>query len=117
MEKQKIGTILINCAKILLLVMTIIWLVFALLSGAESSGIFRNIPNALPWIVLLVFVLIAFRWQVAGGILIILFGIFTIIFFSAIEFIYILFIISLPIIILGFILTLAGSLLFKRLRK
>ena len=53
---------------------------------------FKNIPNSLPWVLLLIFVLIAFRKQVLGGVLIILFGIFTIIFFSALEFIWILFI-------------------------
>ena len=97
MDKQKIAVFV----KYLLLVIAIFWLGFALLSGSENSGFFKNIPNSLPWVLLLIFVLIAFRKQVLGGVLIILFGIFTIIFFSALEFIWILFIISLPIIILG----------------
>lgn len=105
MDKQKIAYF----AKILLLVMAIVWLVFALMSGAEGSGTFKNLPNALPWVILLVFACVAFRWQILGGILIILFGVFTIIFFSALEFIWILFIISLPLIILGSLLSLMGK--------
>jgi len=109
MDKQKICMYLAYFAKSLLLVLAVGWLIFALLSGAENSGLFKNIPNALPWIVLLIFVCIAFRWQILGGILIIFFGIFTIIFFSAIQFIWILFLISLPLMILGAILSLTVS--------
>jgi len=102
MDKQKIAYF----AKILLLVIAIVWLVFALLSGAEGSGTFKNIPNALPWIILFVFACIAFRWQILGGILIVLFGIFTIFFFGFIEVIWLLLIISLPIIVLGAVISL-----------
>lgn len=105
MDKQKVGTYLAYFAKSLLLVLAIGWLIFALLSGAENSGVLKNIPNALPWAILLVFVCIAFRWQILGGILIILFGLFTVVFFSALEFLWILFLISLPLIALGAILT------------
>jgi hypothetical protein len=106
MDKQKIYMYLAYFAKTLLLVLAVGWLIFALLSGAENSGFLKNIPNALPWIVLLIFVCIAFRWQILGGILVIIFGVFTIVFFSAIQFIWILFLISLPLIILGAILSL-----------
>jgi len=105
MDKQKVCTYLAYFAKSLLLVLAIGWLIFALLSGAENSGVLKNIPNALPWAILLVFVCIAFRWQILGGILIILFGLFTVVFFSALEFLWILFLISLPLIALGAILT------------
>jgi len=102
--KEKIKVFLVIFCKSLLLVLAIGLLIFALMSGAEGSGSLKNVPNALPWAILLVFVAIAFRWQILGGILIILFGIFTIIFFSALQFIWILFLISLPIILSGFIL-------------
>jgi lysylphosphatidylglycerol synthetase-like protein (DUF2156 family) len=104
--KEKTKLYLAYFAKSLLLVMAVGLAVFALLSGAESAGTFKNIPNALPWIVLTVFVCIAFRWQILGGILIILFGVFTVLFFSAFQVLWILFLISLPLIILGFFLTL-----------
>jgi hypothetical protein len=106
MDKQKIKVYLCYFAKIFLLVMATFWLIFALLSGAESSGFLKNIPNALPWIILFIFACITFRWQILGGILIILFGVFTVIFFSALEFIWILFIISLPLIVFGSLLAL-----------
>ena len=83
MDKQKTKLYLAYFAKSLLLVLAIGWLIFALLSGAENSGALKNFPNALPWAVLLVFVCVAFRWQILGGILVILFGLFTVIFFSA----------------------------------
>jgi len=109
MKKETIKKFLIYSCKILLLVIAISLLIFAFLSGAENSGALKNMPNALPWVILLIFVLVAFRWQIAGGILVIFFGIFTIIFFGAIEFLWILFLISLPIVILGSILALAGA--------
>lgn len=98
--------ILVNICKIILLVISVSLLGFALMSGAEDAGFWKNIPNGLPWMILLMFVLIAFRKQVLGGILIILFGVFTIIFFSALQFLWILFLISLPLIFLGGVLTL-----------
>ena len=104
--KDKTRLWLAYFAKSLLLVMAVGLAIFALLSGAEDSGTFKNIPNALPWIVLIIFVCIAFRWQILGGILIILFGVFTILFFSAFQVLWILFLISLPLILLGFFLTL-----------
>jgi hypothetical protein len=75
------------------------------MSGSEGSGVMHNIPNSFPWIILLILTFITFRWQILGGVFIILFGIFTIFFFSALEFIWILFIISLPIIIIGLLLS------------
>lgn len=114
MNNQKILGYLIYFCKILLLATAVGWLIFSLMSGAENSGFLKNIPNSLPWIALLAFVLVAFRWQIVGGLLIILFGIFTIIFFSALEFIFILFTISSPLIILGFVLAVTG---FFKLNK
>jgi hypothetical protein len=103
--QQKIKKYLANFCKILLLVIAVCLAAFALMSGAEDAGFWKNIPNGLPWIVLLAFVLITFWKQFLGGILIILFGVFTIIFFSALQFLWILFLISLPLIVLGAVLT------------
>ena len=104
--QEKTKKYLAYFVKSLLLVMAVGLSGFALLSGAEDAGFWKNIPNGLPWIILLAFVLITFWKQVLGGILIILFGIFTIIFFSALQFIWILFLISLPLIVLGSLLVL-----------
>lgn len=105
MDKQKI----VHWARILLLIVAFFWLVFALLSGSENGGFFRNIPNSLPWAILLIFILIAFRWQILGGILVVLFGIFTIFFFGFLEVIWLLLIISLPIIVLGAVISLLAK--------
>lgn len=72
----------------LLIVLALFWFAFALLSGAGQYGqgvgaVFRNLPNAQPWLGLFVFVYIAFRWELVGGILILLAGLVSIIFFNA----------------------------------
>jgi len=115
MEKQKIGTFLMYFCKAVLLVLAIGWIVFALMSGAESSGFFKNIPNALPWLVLLVFVGLSFRWEIIGGVLVVLFGIFTVLFFGTLKVISVFLLISFPLILLGLILSLTGFLI-KKLR-
>jgi len=71
--------------------------------GGGIRGIIYNVPNALPWFILLIFVLLAFRWEFIGGIVIILMGFFTLFFFNATENHFILWIISIPIIIFGII--------------
>jgi hypothetical protein len=110
MEKQKIKFYLTRVCKVLLLAMAICLIAFSLMSGAENSGFLKNIPNSFPWILLLIFAGIAFWKQILGGILIILFGIFTIFFFSAFQFIWILFVISLPLMVIGLVLALVGRL-------
>jgi len=104
MNKQKFSLVL----KILLLIIALGLLIFSLMSGFENSGGFKNLPNGLPWLVMLIIVLVAFRWEIIGAILLILFGIFTALFFS---FGIVFFIITLPILALGTIL-LFMSLLF-----
>jgi len=90
-------------------------MLFALLSGAERigggvRGVIYNAPNALPWFILLIFVLLAFRWEFIGGIAIILMGFFTLFFFNAPENHFILWMISIPIIIFGIIFLLSWHL-------
>ena len=71
-----------NIARYSILSIGMLVFIFALLSGAEEyggglHGIIKNSPNVLPWVVLLVIVLIAWKWELVGGILIILLGIFA----------------------------------------
>ena len=71
-----------NIARYSILSIGILVFIFALLSGAEEyggglHGIIKNSPNVLPWVVLLVIVLIAWKWELVDGILIILLGIFA----------------------------------------
>jgi len=71
-----------NIARYTLLSIGALLFVFALFSGAESfgggfMGVIKNSPNAAPWLGLLVFVFIAWKWELFGGILITALGIFV----------------------------------------
>lgn len=77
-------------ARVLGLVYGVLIFVFALFSGAEAGGnsleaIFKNSPNALPWLVYLLMVFIAWKRELTGGILLIVFGIFFLFFFEVFE--------------------------------
>ena len=86
MNKPKLANLFRNIARYVLLVLAVLIFLFALVSGADLdegiSGIIRNSPNALPWIILLIIVWIAWKKELLGGIIIILFGIAGAIFFS-----------------------------------
>jgi hypothetical protein len=112
MDKQKIISYSVRFFKILLIILAVGLVVFSAMSGAESGGFLKNLPNALPWVLLLAFACLAFKWQIAGGVLTLLFGVFTVFFFNALESVFVLSAISLPLILIGFILALAG--LFKK---
>ncbi len=93
-------------ARTILIIISVFWFLFALFSGAEEyggglKGILMNSPNALPWLSLLVFVFLAWKWELIGGILIVMLGGFTVYFFKAYESLPVFIIISLPLIILG----------------
>ena len=66
-------------------VVSLFWLVFAVLSGTENGigGLLANLPNALPWLGLIAIVYIAFRWELAGGALVLAAGVASIVFFNA----------------------------------
>ena len=71
-----------NIARYTLLSIGALLFVFALFSGAESfgggfMGVIKNSPNAAPWLGLLIFVFIAWKWELLGGILITVLGIFV----------------------------------------
>jgi len=95
-----------NCARTVLLVLSTLLFIFSLLSGADRlgggiKGIIHNFPNTLPWIILLVAVFVSFKWELIGGIIILLMGIFSIFFFNAFENIFVLLVISIPLIVLS----------------
>lgn len=106
-------------ARYTLLVVFSLVFVFALLSGSGDygggiKGIIMNSPNSAPWLVLLVFLFIAWKWELIGGILITLLGFVTMYFFcfpwKGFEFAFYL---SLVIIILGSMLILGWYLTRK----
>ena len=80
--------------------------IFSLLSGAEEyggglKGIFYNSPNALPWLFLLIFIYIAWKNEKIGGVLISGMGLFTLFFFDALQTPFVMFTITLPLLVLG----------------
>lgn len=61
--------------------------IISLLSGSRDYGngiiaIIKNSPNALPWFVLLLLILIAWKKQLIGGVLIFIFGLLLVYFFN-----------------------------------
>ncbi len=91
-----------------MLTIGILLFVFALFLGAEEyggglQGIIMNSPHAIPWVALLVIVFIAWKWELVGGILMIILGIFAYWFvsFRGNDFNVALFIIFLLIILMG----------------
>ena len=68
----------------------------------------KNSPNALPWLLLGVPVFLAFKWELLGGLLVSGMGVFTVFFFNAYRSAFVLFAISVPLIVLG------GILIFSR---
>jgi hypothetical protein len=93
-------------ARTVLLIVASFWFVFALLSGSEEyggglKGILMNSPNALPWLLLFAFVYVAWRWELIGGILVALMGLYTAFFFDALESPIVFLLISVPLMLLG----------------
>ncbi len=102
----KVADILRHTARTLLLVFGILIFIFALVSGAATfgpgiKGVVLNSPNALPWLILLILVYVAWNNELVGGILIALLGILTVFFFNTLKHAAVFFIISLPLVVLG----------------
>ncbi len=73
-------------ARYTLLIVFSLTFVFALLSGSGDygggiKGIIQNSPNSAPWLIFLVLLFIAWKWELIGGILITLLGFGAIYFF------------------------------------
>jgi len=71
----KIAKWLRYVARTVLVLVAGFWSVFALLSGAEEygggiKGVVMNSPNAIPWLLLFVFVWIVWKRELVGEILI-----------------------------------------------
>ncbi len=76
-----------NVLRYILLIFGVLITLFAILSGAERygggiEGIIKNSPNALPWIVFIVLVIISWKWKIVGGIGLIIFGTYMMFFFN-----------------------------------
>lgn len=74
-------------ARYFLLALSVLTLLFALVSGSEDygggiQGILKNSPNALPWLLLLVVLFVAWKWELYGGILLVALGLGLTYFFN-----------------------------------
>jgi hypothetical protein len=114
MQQEQALTNIQNCvkrcrriARTSLIVVASFWFIFAIFSGAKelgggTEGLINNLPNALPWLGLFVVALIAWRWELLGGILLIAGGIFLTIFLGVYEGNTAALIIIIPMVGLGF---------------
>jgi hypothetical protein len=80
------AAVLRNIARYVLLVLGVLVFLFALISGAESfgggvKGIIKNSPNALPWLVLLLLLWLAWKRELIGGLLLMVLGVGLFFFF------------------------------------
>ncbi len=75
-------------ARVILLLLGILVFLFGLFSGADETeglldGLINNSPNALPGLGLLLVTAIAWKYELAGGILTTAFGLFLFYFFNS----------------------------------
>ena len=111
MNRQTVSNILRYSARIILLFFGTLLFLFALVSGSEEYGggfigIVRNSPNTIPWVILIALVILSFKRELIGGILIIILGIFALFFFvifSSNFFLFTLFVALIPIVFGGFL--------------
>jgi len=123
MDEARVKTILRvkKISRTALLVIGAFWFGFGMFSGAESfgggfQGVLTNLPNALPWFLLLVFVYLSWYFELVGSILVLLAGAATIFFFDALGHPVVFGAITLPILVLGTAL-LVSSLWIRRLKR
>ena len=81
------ANLLRDIARYGLLITIILVGAFALVSGSESygdglQGIVKNSMNSLPWLILLLCLVLAWKKELAGGVLITTLGIILVIFFN-----------------------------------
>lgn len=108
-------------ARSLLLIMVFILFLFVIFSGNEQTvsgleGVAKSSPNAAPWATLLLFIIIAWKWELLGGFLIVAMGVFSIFFFDIFSRASwpILFMVSLPLMVMGSLLIGAWGLSEKK---
>ena len=113
--------ILIKTTKMALTILGIGIFIFALIMGAHdygenAEGLIKNLPNTWPWAILLVFIIIAWKNERIGGILITLYGIVLVYFFnfSGPNFWMFTFVLTMVIPVLGICLLLGNHLKAKK---
>lgn len=107
-QKIRMANIFRYMARYGLLIMVLVIAFFATVSGSEAYenkwlGIWYNLPNASPWIVLLALVPVAWKWEFTGGILVTIVGLGLFVYFNFLgnNFFVATFVITLIILLLG----------------
>lgn len=103
---MKRGVLLRNVARTILLILTTVLFLFGLLSGSEKYGgglygVLMNSPNAVPWLLLFALVYVVWNYEEVGGWLLIGCGVVTMFFFNTFKEPIVLFIITIPLLLLG----------------
>jgi len=117
--KRNVKKIIYWTPRIIILILVAFFFVFALLSGAEEyggglRGILMNSPNALPWLVLFFIVWIAWKWEKIGGWLFILIAIIFTFFFDAYESLVMVFILIIPLWLVGILFLISSKINKKK---
>jgi len=86
-NRLRLAVLFRRIARYSLLIIGVLVFIFALLSGSEDygggiNGIIKNSPNAIPWLILLMFLYLAWKWELVGGIIITVFGAFLFYYFN-----------------------------------
>jgi hypothetical protein len=85
--KNKLFSFLYWLPRTIVVIFSLFWFVFALLSGAEElgggfRGVLLNSPNAIPWLLFFGMVGISFKWPKIGGGVFVILGLFMSVFFD-----------------------------------
>lgn len=108
----KLAAALMIVARGLLVLVTLFWGVFALLSlnsAQDGRAWWTNIPNIAPWLLLGGAVWLSFGWPRAGGGLVVLLGVASVFFFTTWTSPVVLLGVSVPLLIAGMTLVLCGK--------
>ncbi len=97
-----------------LILVTLFWTAFALLSGAEQAGggiagLIRNSPNAVPWLVALGALTLAHRFPVAVGLAFVAFAVLTLVQFDTHRHVVTFVFFTLPFAVFGALMAWSGK--------
>jgi hypothetical protein len=103
----RVITIVAKTMQVIVFIYSLLWFAFAILSGSEAYGggfqaLVKNSPNAIPWLILLLINIISWGWERTGGILYLIFGVFSFFFFHAWSFGgFVMLVVTIPYMIIG----------------
>lgn len=118
-HKKHIAKIIEYISKIVLIAYALFFGIFAVFSGSDAlsggiSAVIQNSPNAVPWIILFVVVLLLWKYEAATGVIVIIMGLIAASFYDFINNPSLLFIISFPLVFFGALLIMARVLKIEK---